>query len=430
MKEKSGYGFGTLAVHAGYSPDPFTKSRGVPIYPTAAYAFDNTEHARQLFMLEESGNIYSRINNPTCDILGDRLAALEGGIAGLTLSSGHAAIAMTMLNLCRAGDEVVSARSIYGGAANLFTRTLKNVGITVRMVDSDRPEAFAEATNEKTRAYFVESIGNPRADLPDVQAISKIAKANRVPLIVDNTVATPYLFKPIEHGADIIIHSATKFLTGSGSVLGGVVVDCGTFNWLGNERFPDFNTPDDSYKGLIYAEALGNRAFITKLRTQMLRDYGACLSPFNAWIIMMGIETLPLRMRKHSDNALEVARFLESHPAVGEVCYPSLGGSKYSDMAKRDFPRGCSSVFCFDLRGGRTETAVFCDSLKLLTIVANLGDSKSMVNCPSLTTHSQLSDEELRNICISPSTVRISVGIEEPEDIIDDLKQALDKAIK
>lgn len=418
-------GFHTKLVHAGYTPDGDTHSMAVPMYMSTAYTFEDTEYARKVFALEEAGNIYTRLSNPTCDVLERRLAALEGGVGAVSASSGHGAMVMTFLNLAGAGDEIVSSKAIYGGAYNMMSKTLGQMGIAVRFVDSEDPENFARATNDRTKAYFVESIGNPMADLPDIGEIARLAHANGVPLIVDNTIATPYLLRPFEHGADIVVHSTTKFLSGNGTVMGGAVVDSGRFPFLGNPRFPAFNTPDASYHGLVYAEALGNLAFITKLRAHILRDMGACQSPFNAWVTLLGMETLGLRMARHCENGLKTAEFLNAHPAVEHVNYPLLPESPYKKMAETYFPLGVSSVFSFDLKGGRELAARFCDSLELLSIVANLGDARTIVNCPALTTHSQVSDEELRAIGVSPGTIRISVGLEDFEDIEADLRQAL-----
>ncbi len=428
--QKKKLGFDTLLVHEGYEPDSQTNSCAVPIYSTTAYAFENTEHARSLFMLEQDGNIYSRMMNPTCDVLERRVAALEGGVGALATSSGHAAMVMTFFNLMSAGDELVSAKSIYGGAVNMMSKTLAQLGIKVNFVDSDDPESFRAATNEHTKAYFIETIANPMADVPDIAAIAAIAHENGIPLIADNTIATPYLLRPAEYGADIIIHSSTKFLCGNGSAMGGIVVDCGSFKWLGNPRFPEFNKPDPSYKGLNYAQALGERAFITKLRTHILRDIGACQSAFNAWVTLQGLETLSLRMKKHSENGLAVAKFLQAQPAVEQVYYPGLESSRYHALAQKQLPLGSSSVYCFDLKGGRDTATVFCDSLKLLKIVANLGDSRSMVSCPAVTTHSQLSDEQLAAVNIRPGTIRISLGLENIEDILEDIGQALKEVEK
>jgi len=422
--------FDTKAIHAGYTPDKTTHSRAVPIYMTTAYTFDSTEHARKLFALEESGNIYTRLQNPTTDVLEKRIAELEGGVGALGGASGHGSMTMTFLNLARAGDEIISAKSIYGGAVNLMSKTFGQMGIKFVFVDAHDPENFRRRTTERTKAYFIESMGNPLADIPDIEAIAKIAHENGIPLIVDNTEATPYLLRPIEYGADIVVYSSTKFLSGTGTVMGGLVVDSGRFQWKGNPRFLDFNEPDASYHGIVYADACGDAAFITKLRAHVLRDIGAVMSPFNAWVTLLGMETLGLRMQRHCDNGLKVARFLESHPLVDFVSYPVLEGSKFNGLSRKYFPKGQSPVFCFDIKGTRENAAKFCDSLELITIVSNLGDSRTIVSCPAATTHSQVPDEQLAEIGLKPGTIRISVGLEDPDDIIADLEQALDKCVK
>lgn len=419
--------FDSMAIHAGYTPDPTTHSRAVPIYLTSAYAFESIEHARRLFALEEDGNIYTRIMNPTTDVLEKRMSALDGGIGALAAASGHSAITMAILNIANAGDEVVAARAIYGGAINLLSKTLGQIGIKTHFVDAHDPEAFRRVTNDRTRAYFIETMGNPLGDVPDIRAIADIAHENGIPLIADNTEGTPYLVRPIEHGADIVIYSSTKFLAGNGTVLGGIVVDGGKFDWKDNPRFPDFNRSDESYHGIVYADACGAAAYITKLRTHILRDIGACISPFNAWVTLLGIETLGLRMKKHCENGFKVAEFLLAHPLVESVSYPALPSSPYHEVAKEYFPNGQSPVYCFDIKGTREVAAKFCDSLEMISIVANLGDSRTILNCPSVTTHSQLSDEQLAGIGLKPGTIRISIGLEDTDDIIADITQALDK---
>lgn len=421
------FGFETISLHAGYTPEEGTKARAVPIYMTTAYRFDSSEHARRLFALEEEGNIYSRLQNPTNDVLEKRIAALEGGIGALATSSGHAAEFMTILALASAGDEIVASSAIYGGTINLLGKTLKKLGITAVFVNSDDPEAFHRATTPKTKAYFVEVVGNPNANVTDIGAVAEVAHRNGVPLIVDNTVTTPSLIRPIEYGADILIHSSTKFLTGNGSAMGGIVVDSGKFAFLGNERFPEYNMPDSSYKGIVYAEALGAAAFITKLRTHILRDVGACQSPFNAWLTLNGMETLALRMQRHCENAIKTARHLESSPKVEKVNYPALPSSPYRGLAQKYLPRGAGSVFTFELCGGKAAGEKLIDGVRLFSHVANLGDSRSIISHPASTTHSQLSKEQLKAGGISGGTVRLSVGLESIEDIIDDLDQAISK---
>ena len=430
MERMIGMKFDTKAIHAGYAPDPATHSRAVPIYMTSAYAFESIEHARRLFALEEGGNIYTRIMNPTTDVLEKRVAALDGGIGAMAAASGHSAITMAILNIANSGDEIVAARAIYGGAVNLLSKTLGQLGIKTHFVDAHDPEAFRRATNDRTRAYFIETMGNPLGDVPDIRVIADIAHENGIPLIADNTEGTPYLLRPIEHGADIVVYSSTKYLSGNGTVLGGIIVDGGKFRWKDNPRFPDFNRPDESYHGIVYADACGDAAYITKLRTHILRDIGACISPFNAWVTLLGIETLGLRMKRHCENGLKVAEFLRSHPMVENVSYPALPSSPYHEVAKKYFMNGQSPVYCFDIKGTREVAAKFCDSLEMISIVANLGDSRTILNCPSVTTHSQLSDEQLAAIGLKPGTIRLSVGLEDPEDIIADLAQALEKCTK
>lgn len=426
--ENNKLGFDTLMVHAGYSPDSETMSATMPIYQTNSYSFKSAKHAKALFELKESGNIYSRMQNPTNDILENRVNALEGGVGALSFSSGHAAISSVMFNLAGAGDEIISASTIYGGAINLFGVSLKKLGINVKFVNSDNPDEFGKAISDKTKAIFVETVGNPNANIPDFEKIADIAHKNGIPLVVDSTFTTPYLLRPIEFGADIIIHSSTKFLGGHGASMGGLVIDCGTFNWEGNPRFKDYNTPDASYHGVIYAKDMGKAAFITKLRVHILRDFGACAAPFNSFLIAQGVETLSLRMRKHCDNALEVAKFLENNPKISFVNYPGLSSSKYYELAQKYLPKGAGAVFTFGLNGGREAGIKFIDSLKLIKNIANVGDVRTMVIHPATTTHSQLSEEQLIAAGISADTVRLSVGIEDTADIINDLEQAINKA--
>lgn len=420
-------GFDTLMIHAGTAPDPVTHSVSLPVYQTTAYTFDSSEQAKSLFELKEAGNIYTRLMNPTVDALERRVAALDGGIGALAMASGHAVIFNTMLNLASAGDEIVSSICIYGGAINMMGVTLDRLGIKVHFVDPDDMDAWESAINEKTRALFVEAIGNPNANLADIEAISAIARRHGVPLIVDSTFTTPYLLQPIRYGADIVIHSATKYLGGHGTSMCGIAVDAGTFVFKGNPRFPLYNQPDTSYHGVVFAD-LGAAAFITRLRTLMMRDLGACCSPFNAMMIMQGIETLSLRMQRHSDNALAVARYLESNPKVSFVHYPALESDRYFQRAQKYLPHGASSVFTFGLKGPRENGAKFIDALKLFLHVANVGDVRSLVIHPGTTTHSQLTDEQLTESGITPETIRLSVGLEDVRDIIADLAQAIDAA--
>ncbi len=426
--ENQGFGFDTLMVHAGTQPDPVTHSVTLPIYQTTAYTFDSVDHAKRLFELKEPGNIYTRLSNPTVDALERRVAALDGGVGALAMSSGHAVIYNALLNLANEGDEIVSSICIYGGAINMMGVTLKRVGINVKFVDPDDMDAWEAAVTPKTRAFFVEAIGNPNANVADIEAIAEIAHRHGIPLIVDSTFTTPYLIKPIQYGADFVVHSATKFLGGHGTAMCGLITDAGTFQFKDNPRFPLYNQPDVSYHGIVFADC-GPGAFILRLRAMMIRDLGACVAPMNAFLIMQGIETLSLRMRKHSDNALEIARYLEKHPKVSFVHYPGLESSPYYERAQKYLPLGCGSVFTFGLKGGRENGAVFINSLKLFTHVANVGDVRSLVIHPATTTHSQLSDEQLVESGITPQTIRLSIGIEDAKDLIADLEQAINAAI-
>ena len=417
-------GFETLMVHSGYETDAATKSVAPPIYPTNAYVFDNTEYAADLFSLKKGGNIYTRLQNPSADILEGKITALDGGFSALAFSSGHAAMFNTIVNLCSEGDEFVASSNIYGGAINMYGISLKRLGITCKFVDPDDFDAWENAITDKTRLFFTELIGNPHANIADIEKISDIAHNYAIPLVVDSTFNTPYLCKPIEFGADIVIHSATKYLSGHGQVMAGLVVDSGNFNYKNNERFPLFNNPDPSYHGLVFAD-LGKAAFISRLRALIMRDLGSCPSPFNAYLTTMGMQTLSLRMERHSKNALAVAEFLENHPKVEKVNCPMLKSSKYYDLAQKYLPKGTSGVFTFELKGGRQAGAKFMDNLKLLQIVANVGDLRSQVIHPASTTHSQLSSEQLNASGISENTVRLSIGIETIDDIIADIEQAL-----
>ena len=424
------YKLETLAVHGGYSPEPTTHANVAPIYMTTAYSFDSVEHARSLFALETGGNIYTRLQNPTTGILEERVAQLEGGVGAVAASSGHGAITMALLTLAKAGDEIVSSSTIYGGAINLLGKTFARMGITVRFADVRDNSTFEGLINDKTRAIFVEAIGNPKADVADLDALSALAHKHGIPFVVDNTFATPYLLRPFDHGADIIIHSTTKYLAGNSTAMGGMIVDSGRFQWAGNPRFSEMNEPDESYHGVVYAKDFGSAGYITKVRTQILRDIGACQSPFNSWATLLGLETLHLRMERHCENALKVAKFMQSHPAVEQVDYPALPESPFYSRAQKYLPRGASAVFTFEIKGGREAGAKFCNSLKLLRIVANLGDTRSMVSHPATTTHSQLSDEQLAAAGISAGTIRLSIGIENIDDILADIAQALDASQK
>ena len=423
-------GFDTLALHAGFSGDACEGSTEVPIHQTSAYRFRSTQHAQELFELKAGGNIYSRLGNPTVTVLEERIAALEGGVGAVAFSSGHAAIFSTILCLAQAGDEVVSSLNIYGGAINMFGVTLGNLGIKVNFVTGNNPEDWEALVTPKTKAFFLEVVGNPNANVADLEAISQVAKRHGIPFIVDSTFTTPALIRPKEYGADIIIHSATKFLGGHGNSLAGLAVDCGTFQFEGNPRFPQYNQPDVSYHGIVFAKDFGNAGFCTRLRALFLRDLGGCLSPFNAFLILTGIETLSLRMERHCANALAVAKYLSENPAVSFVSYPALPSSPYYDLTQKYLDGKGGAVFTFGLKGGREAGGKFIDSLELIANVANVGDSKTQVIHPATTTHSQLSEEQLVASGISAETVRISVGIENVEDIIADLDQAIAKASK
>jgi O-acetylhomoserine (thiol)-lyase len=428
VSEQPTYRPETLAVHAGQSPDPATNARAVPIYATTSYVFDDADHAARLFALEEPGNIYTRIMNPTTAVFEERVAALEGGVGALAVASGQAAEMLAILNLARAGDSIVSSASLYGGTWNLFAWTLPRLGITTRFVDGSDPAGFASAIDASTKVVYVETIGNPRLDVPDIAAIAEAAHAHGVPLMVDNTFA-PLLCRPIEHGADIVIHSATKWIGGHGTSIGGVVVDGGTFDWAGSGRFPDFVEPDPSYHGVSYTSAMGRQAFIVKLRVQGLRDLGAALSPFNAFLFLQGLETLPLRIERHSDNALAVARWLDAHPAVSWVRYPGLPSHPSHPNAARYLQGGFGGVVTFGIRGGREAGRRLIDNVKLISLLANVGDAKSLIIHPATTTHQQLTDEEQAATGTTPDLVRLSVGIEHVDDIVADLEQALAIAV-
>lgn len=424
------YELDTLAVHGGYEPDSAERSVVPPIYQTNAYAFESVEQATNVFNLSEAGNIYSRITNPTVAVLEERVNQMEGGVGAVAMASGHAAIFNSIVNLAGTGDEVVSSQQIYGGAVNLLGVTLANIGIHTTFVDVADLSAWEAAVTDKTKAFFVETVGNPNANIADISAIADIAHKYGIPLIVDSTLTTPMLIRPFDFGADIIIHSATKYLSGQGNSMAGIVVDSGNFKWEGNPRFPQYNTPDKSYHGLVYGKDVGDAGFITRLRTLQLRDIGACLSPFNAFLILTGIETLGLRMERHCENAQTVAEFLEQHPAVDRVHYPLLPESEDYALAEKYLPDGCGAVFTFELKGGREAGAKFINSVKLFRHVANLGDARSLVIHPATTTHSQLSDQQLLDSGISPGTVRLSIGIENIKDILEDLEQAIDEATK
>ncbi|HPD00127.1 MAG TPA: homocysteine synthase [Acetivibrio sp.] len=420
--------FDTLQVHAGQNVDPTTGSRAVPIYQTTSYVFNSSEHAANLFALKESGNIYTRIMNPTTDVFEQRIAALEGGVGALGVASGSAAITYAILNIAGSGDEIVSASTLYGGTYNLFSTTLPKLGINTVFVDPDDPENFRKAINDKTKAVYIETVGNPGINLIDIEAVAKIAHENGVPLIVDNTFGTPYLIRPIEFGADIVVHSATKFIGGHGTSIGGVIVDSGKFNWAQSGRFPGFTEPDPSYHGLKYYEALGPLSYITKVRVQLLRDTGACISPFNSFLLLQGLETLSLRVEKHVSNTKKIVDFLQNHPQVSWVNYPSIKGNKYYELAQKYLPKGAGSIFTFGIKGGINAAKKFIESLEIFSLLANVADAKSLVIHPASTTHSQLSEEEQKACGVTPDQIRLSIGIEDADDLIYDLDQALKKA--
>jgi len=424
MTESTKQQLGTLALHAGQKPDPTTGSRAVPIYQTTSYVFHSSEHAANLFALKEMGNIYTRLMNPTTDVLEQRLAALDGGVGALALASGSSAIALAILNICRCGDNIVASSALYGGTYNLFHHTLKRMGITVKFVTTSDLGAVAAAIDEYTKAIFTETIGNPKNNVDDFEALAKIAHAAGLPLIVDNTVATPALFRPIEHGADIVCYSLTKFIGGHGTSIGGAVVDAGRFDWSSG-RFPEFTTPDPSYHGLVYHAALGNLAYILKMRITLLRDLGPCLSPFNSFQILQGLETLHVRMPRHCENALKLAQYLEAHPLVSWVNYPGLPSHPDYARARHYLPAGQGAILGFGIKGGATAGARFIDSVKLASHLANVGDAKTLVIHPATTTHQQLTAEEQIAAGVSPDYIRVSVGIEDIADIVADFAQAL-----
>jgi O-acetylhomoserine (thiol)-lyase len=422
-------GFETLALHAGFKSDPTTNAVAVPIYQTSSFAFDSTEHAANLFALKESGNIYTRIMNPTQDVFEQRIAALEGGVAALAVASGQSAITLALLNIAGAGHHIVSSTNLYGGTYNLFNVTLRRLGIDVSFVDPHDFAAVEAAISDNTKAVYVETIGNPRIDVADIEVLAEIAHNHRVPLIVDNTFASPYLCRPIEFGADIVIHSATKFIGGHGTSIGGVIVDSGKFNW-DNGRFPNLVEPDESYHGVSYAKDVGPAAFVVKARVQLLRDLGPAVSPFNSFLFLQGIETLALRMERHSQNALAVANFLRQHPQVQWVQYPGLEDSPYYDRAQKYLPNGQGAIMTFGIAGGVQAGGTFIDNLQVFTNLANVGDAKSLVIHPASTTHQQLTEEEQIASGVLPNLIRLSIGLETVSDLIEDLNQALTAAAK
>jgi len=427
MKKK--YGDRTLEVHAGQEEaDPVTRSRAVPIYQTSSYVFDDVKYAADLFALKRPGNIYTRLNNPTNEVFEKRVAAIEGGVGALSQASGMAAITLAILNIAKCGDEIVSGDNLYGGTYNLFKTTLKKFGITVNFVDSQDTQAFEDAITDKTKAVYCESIGNPKLDVPDFEKLAEIAHKNQIPLIVDNTSAIG-MVKPIEHGADIVVHSATKIIGGHGTSLGGTIVDSGNFDWT-NGRFPEFTEPDESYHGLKYVESFGKAAYITKARVQMMRDLGTCISPFNSFLLLQGLETMSLRVKQHCENALEVAKFLENHELVSWVNYPGLENNPNHTLAKKYLNGKYGCVLGFGIKGGIEEGKKFIENVELLSHLANICDAKTLVVHPASTTHSNLTPEEQVSTGVTPDFIRMSVGIENVEDIIADIDQALKKAVQ
>ena len=421
--------FATLALHGGQSVEKTTKARAVPIYQTTSYVFDDSAHAGRLFGLEEFGNIYTRIMNPTTDVFEQRIAALEGGAAGLATASGQAAETLTITTLAGAGDEIVSTTSLYGGTYNLFHYTLPRLGITVKFVDADDFEGIRAAITPRTKALYTETLGNPKLDVADIERLAKIAHESGIPLVIDNTSASPALVRPIEWGADIVVNSATKFIGGHGTTIGGIIVDAGKFDWTASPRFQrEFVDPDPSYHGISYTKSFGNLAFILKARVQGLRDTGAALSPFNSFLLLQGAETLHLRLERHSENALKVANYLETHPGVEWVNYPGLESSKYYHRAKKYLPNGSGALVTFGIKGGLEAGKKLIDAVKLFSHVANIGDAKSLIIHPASTTHQQLSAEEQLDTGVTPELVRLSIGIEDVRDIIDDLGQAIEAA--
>lgn len=427
------YKFETLAIHTGQeTPDPATDSRAVPIYATTSYVFKDSEQAKNRFGLAEGGNIYTRLMNPTSDVFEKRIAALEGGVGALATATGSAAIDLAIRNITAVGDHIVSSTNLYGGTYNLFSNTFKDQGIDVTFVDPSNPSNFEKAIKENTKLLYAETLGNPNSDVIDLEGISEIAHKHGIPFIVDNTFATPYLIRPIEHGVDIVVHSATKFIGGHGTVMGGVIVDSGKFNWEQNDKFTGLSKPNPSYHGIVFSKACGNLAYILKVRTTLMRDEGATISPFNSFLLLQGLETLSLRVERHVENALKVVDFLSNHPQVERVNHPSLSKGKELELYKKYFKNGAASIFTFDIKGSGEKAKKFTESLKLFSLLANVADVKSLVIHPASTTHSQLSEEELLSCGIRPTTIRLSIGTEHIDDIIEDLKHGFEavKGIK
>lgn len=419
------YRFETLQLHVGQeTKDIATDARAVPIYLTSSYVFKDSKQARDRFNLVEPGNIYTRLMNPTTDVFEKRIAALEGGLGAVATATGSAAITYAVLNIAKSGDHIVSANTVYGGTFNFFSNTLNDLGISVSFVDGSEPLNFEKAIKENTKLIFIESLGNPNSNILDVEAIAKVAHDNGIPLIVDATFSTPYLFRPIEHGADIVVHSATKFISGNGTAMGGVVVDSGKFDWNQNDKFPGLTKPNPSYHGIVFNDCVKPLAYITKLRTTLMRDTGATISPFNSFILLLGLETLSLRVERHVSNALQVVQYLNSHKQVLRVNHPSLSQGKSLELYNKYYPNGGGSIFTFELDGDEKKAQKFTENLKLFSLLANVADAKSLVIHPASTTHAQLTTEELLKAGIKPNTIRLSIGLENINDIIDDLEQA------
>jgi O-acetylhomoserine (thiol)-lyase len=429
MSTKKNYRFETLQLHVGQEQaDPATDARAVPIYQTTSYVFRNSQHAADRFGLRDAGNIYGRLTNSTQGVFEDRVAALEGGVAGLAVASGAAAITYALQNIVQAGDHIVAADNLYGGSYNLITHTLATQGISNTIINVNDLDALEAAIKPNTKVVYAETFGNPNSDVLDLEGVAAVAHKHGIPFIVDNTFGTPYLIRPLEHGADIVVHSATKFLGGHGSSLGGVIVDGGKFDWKANpDKFPTLAKPDPSYHGIVFADAVGAAAYVTRIRAVILRDTGAAISPFNAFILLQGVETLSLRVERHVENALKVVDFLAKHPKVAKVNHPALESHRDHQLYKKYFPNGAGSIFTFEIKGGQEEAWKFIDALQIFSLLANVADVKSLVIHPYTTTHSQLSPEELAEQHITPSTIRLSIGTEHIDDIIDDLAQALEK---
>ena len=429
IKDNRNFRFETKQLHTGQeNPDSATDARAVPIYQTTSYVFRNSEHAAARFGLTDAGNIYGRLTNPTQDVFEQRIAALEGGVAALAVASGAAAITYAIQNLAQAGDHIVSSKTIYGGSYNLLAHTLPEYGISTTFVDPDEEGSFEKAIQENTKAIFIETLGNPNSNIIDIKKLSDIAHAHKIPLVIDNTFGTPYLIRPIEYGADIVVHSATKFIGGHGTSLGGGIIDSGKFDWEASGKFPSITEPNSSYHGISFSKAVGAAAFVTKIRAILLRDTGAAISPFNAFLLIQGLETLSLRVERHVENTKKVVEYLKNHPKVEHVNHPSLPENGYKELYDKYFPNGGGSIFTFEVKGGEEEAKKFIDNLQLFSLLANVADAKSLVIHPASTTHSQLNEEELAEQGIKPNTVRLSIGLEHIDDILFDLEEAF-KAI-